>query len=75
MHYLFQYRLAFIIVAALWTIPWKGYALWTSAQRKDKGWFIALLLINTFAILDIIYIFGVAKKNWTDVKNALKSKV
>ncbi|MEX0916983.1 MAG: DUF5652 family protein [Candidatus Paceibacterota bacterium] len=56
----------FILAAALWTIPWKGWALWLSARRKEKWWFIALLIINTLAILEIIYIFFVAKRS--DIK-------
>lgn len=46
-----------LILAAIWTIPWKGVALWKSARNGHKGWFIALFIINTLAILDIIYIF------------------
>jgi len=50
--------LALIMV---WVLPWKGYALWSAAQLKHKWWFIILLVVNTLAILDIIYIFFVAK--------------
>ena len=46
----------------LWSLPWKGYALWLSAKNNHKWWFIVLLLINTIAILDIIYIFLIGKK-------------
>jgi len=46
----------------LWVLPWKGYALWLSARNGQKWWFIALLVLNTLAILDIIYIFTVGKK-------------
>lgn len=46
-----------ITLAALWTVPWKGVALWKSARRNDKWWFIALLVINTLAVLEILYIF------------------
>ena len=45
----------------LWTIPWKGVALWKAARLGHSGWFIALLILNTLAILDIIYIFVVAR--------------
>ncbi len=51
-----------IIVLVLWTIPWKGVALWKSARNGQKWWFIALFLINTLAILEIIYIFVFSKK-------------
>jgi len=47
----------------LWVIPWKGFALWIAAQRKEKWWFIAILILNTLGILEIIYIFAIAKQS------------
>jgi len=52
-----------LVIIMLWVLPWKGYALWNAARREHKGWFIVLLVVNTLAILDIIYIFFVAKKS------------
>ncbi|XOB40379.1 MAG: DUF5652 family protein [Candidatus Nealsonbacteria bacterium] len=46
----------------LWTLPWKGIALWKSARLNDKWWFIALLMINTLAVLEILYIFIISKR-------------
>jgi len=57
-----------LILLVLWTIPWKIYALWTAVKSNHKRWFVALVILNTFAILEIIYIFYVAKKKWADVK-------
>ena len=54
--------LTFLTLSTLWTLPWKGWALWLAARRGERGWFIALLILNTFAILDIIYIFAVARR-------------
>ena len=51
-----------LLLIMLWVLPWKGYSMWLAAQRKDKKWFLILLIINSLAILDIIYIFFVAKK-------------
>jgi len=51
-----------IILAIIWTLPWKGIALWKAAKNDDKKWFIALLLLNTLAILEILYIFIFSKK-------------
>ena len=51
-----------ILLAILWSIPWKGVALWKAARLSHKKWFIALLIVNTFGILEIIYIYFVAKK-------------
>ena len=50
-----------ILLAILWTIPWKGVALWKSARNGHKWWFIALLVVNTLAILEILYIFVFSK--------------
>jgi hypothetical protein len=51
-----------ILVAALWSLPWKGIALWKAARLKDKGWFIIILIVNTLAVLEIIYIYIISKK-------------
>jgi methionyl-tRNA synthetase len=48
--------LPFIAVIAVWTIIIKGYALWHAARNSQKWWFIALLVINTVGILEIIYL-------------------
>lgn len=50
-----------IVVVLLWILPWKGYALWKAARKGETKWFVALLVINTFAILDILYIFIFSK--------------
>ncbi|MDD5032761.1 MAG: DUF5652 family protein [Candidatus Pacebacteria bacterium] len=55
-----SYWILFLVAA--WTIPWKGVALWKAARFGQKWWFIALLVLNTLAILEIIYIFFVARK-------------
>ncbi len=52
---------AFLPLVMLWSMVWKGLALWHSAGRKQGWWFIALLVINTVGILEIFYLFGVLK--------------
>ncbi|MFH1099091.1 MAG: DUF5652 family protein [Candidatus Uhrbacteria bacterium] len=46
-----------LVVLVLWTLPWKAVALWRSARRGERNWFIALLVFNTLAVLEILYIF------------------
>lgn len=46
----------------LWVIPWKGVALWKAARRAEKVWFVALLVVNTVGILEILYVFFFSKK-------------
>jgi len=45
----------------LWSIIWKGTALWYAAKRNEKPWFIILLIVNTMGILEIIYLLFVAR--------------
>ncbi|MDD3102216.1 MAG: DUF5652 family protein [Patescibacteria group bacterium] len=46
----------------IWCLPWKGIALWMAARRNDIWWFVALLVINTLGILEILYIFVFSKR-------------
>lgn len=50
----------FILLFVLWTLVWKGLALWHSARRGHYWWFVILLVVNTLGILEIIYLFFVA---------------
>lgn len=52
----------FLLLAVLWTLPWKGVALWRAARLRDKWWFIALLVLNTLAVLEILYIYWISKR-------------
>ncbi len=51
------------IVLMAWSLVWKGLALWRSAQRGEKIWFVIFLLVNTVGILEMIYLFLVTKKD------------
>lgn len=46
-----------IAIIGIWTIAWKGIALWKSARKNQLTWFIILLLVNTIGILEILYIY------------------
>lgn len=46
----------------IWSLFWKALALWKSAQNEQKIWFVVMLILNTVGILEIIYLFGFAKK-------------
>jgi hypothetical protein len=64
-----------ILALQLWTIPWKGFSLWLASKNDHKLWFIALLLLQTLGILDIIYIFIIAKYRFNLRKvTSLKAK-
>lgn len=50
------------ILLMLWSLAWKGIALWKAGRLGQKVWFVILLVVNTVGILEIIYIFAVARK-------------
>ncbi|MCE7936207.1 hypothetical protein DYH10_00205 [Candidatus Saccharibacteria bacterium CPR2] len=52
-----------MLVIYLWSLTWKGWALWRAAGQKDKVWFIALLIVNTIGILEVFYIFYFSKQS------------
>lgn len=49
------------IPTILWSIAWKGLALWHAAKRNEKWWFIGMLVINTIGILEICYLLFVVR--------------
>lgn len=49
-------KMAWLALLIIWTIPWKGVALWRAARNQQLPWFIAVLIVNTFGILEIIYL-------------------
>lgn len=52
-----------MIVLVLWSLIWKGIALWKAARRGETGWYVVMLILNTLGILEIIYIFAVARSD------------
>jgi hypothetical protein len=54
---LFLFITFMILVLAI-----KGFALWTAAQNNKKGWFVALLFINSLGILEILYLLVFSKR-------------
>lgn len=53
----------FWVIATLWTLPWKAYAMWTAARKGHKIWFVAFLVVNTVAILEIAYLLTQRSKD------------
>lgn len=50
-----------ILPLAIWSVIWTGLALWNSAKRQEKWWFIFFLLVHTAGIAEILYLVFVAK--------------
>ena len=53
------------VLLVIWSIVWKGIALWKAARNGHKVWYVAMLILNTVGILEIIYIFFFSKPKQT----------
>lgn len=51
-----------IVALALWTVIIKGFALWHAARGGQRNWFIAVLVLNTLGILEVVYLIWFRKK-------------
>ena len=52
-----------IAILIIWSLIWKGIALWKSARAGSKVWFVVFLIVNTAGILEILYIYIFSKKS------------
>jgi len=51
-------------IVILWSLIWKLIALWKSARKGSWVWFILIGILNTFGILEILYIFIFSKMSF-----------
>ncbi len=57
--------LVIFVLLAIWELAWKGLALWRAAGLRQSGWFVAILILNTFGVLPILYLYVFSKKSVT----------
>lgn len=51
-----------LVLLLVWSLIWKGLALWRAARLGSKPWFVALLIVNTTGLLEILYLYVFSKK-------------
>lgn len=56
MPFMFGIILPLFFIVMAWSTAIKGYALWVAAHAEQKWWFIALLVVNTAGLLELIYL-------------------
>ncbi|MBI2598887.1 hypothetical protein HYW40_01595 [Candidatus Curtissbacteria bacterium] len=63
-------------IGFIWTMAVKGFALWRASQYKQLYWFVAILILNTLGVLEIIYLLAFAKKRLTfsQITNLVKRR-
>jgi len=45
-----------LLFISLWTLVWKGVALYRAGKNRQKVWFVVLLLLNDLGILSMVYL-------------------
>ena len=53
--------LIILVIILIWSLIWKGFALWRAARNNSIVWFVVLLVVNTIGILEILYLFVFSK--------------
>ncbi len=51
-----------LALVVIWSLIWKGIALWKAARNSQTAWYVILLIVNTAGILEIVYIVFFSKK-------------
>ena len=51
-----------VLFLLIWSMIWKGIGLWRASRQEQRNWFIAMLVVSSFGILEIIYLFFFSRK-------------
>jgi hypothetical protein len=54
--------IAALSLIVVWGLVWKGFALYRAGKLSQPGWFVALFLINTLGLLEILYLAFFSKR-------------
>ena len=63
-----------LIIVLIWSLIWKGFALWKAGRLNQPIWFVLILIIHTMGILEILYIFLFSKIKLESKKNNYRKK-
>lgn len=64
-----------IIALVVWSLIWKGIGLWYAARNYQKGWYVAILILNTAGILEIIYLLFFRRDKQPETKSLFEKPV
>lgn len=63
-----------LAVVITWSLFWKGLAMWKAARKNSSIWFVALIVINTVGIFEILYIYLFSEIKLDDLSSDKKQK-
>ncbi len=61
-----EWILALVLV---WSLFWKGRAMWKAAHKNSPIWFVVLLVVTSVGILEILYIYLFSEIKLDDLKS------
>jgi hypothetical protein len=61
-----------VVIAMLWELVWKGFALWRASRKGHTVWFVLMLVFDTVGILPITYLLVTNKSKKKHHKVALE---
>jgi hypothetical protein len=64
---------ALFTLAIVWELIWKGIGLYKAGTHKQLGWFIAMLVLNTAGLLEIVYLLFFQAKHTKKSKSSEES--
>ncbi len=50
-----------LVLLLIWTTVIKAFALWYAARNGQVFWFVALLILNSVGILELVYLLAFRK--------------
>ncbi len=53
----------------IWSLFWKGRAMWKAAHKNSPIWFVVLMVVTTVGILEILYIYLFSELKLDDLKS------
>jgi hypothetical protein len=45
-----------LILLGIWSLIWKAIALWVSARKSQKVWFVSIFILTTAGFLELVYL-------------------
>ena len=54
-------QVTLLVILVIWSLIWKGIALWRAARKGDTAWYVLMLILNTIGIVEIFYIIFFSK--------------
>ncbi len=71
LQYFFSTHPTLFVSLIVWSLVWKGFALYKAGRNNSSIWFIILFVVNTLGLLEMVYLFMIKDQ---EVKEEVKSE-